>query len=117
MTEITYTMTGDYRLPNLLPPQDPEIHLGKYALLRRRFLKEHRRGTFANLLTTGKLNQHLIEIDQTAHSRLKQITAEMAQAEGVTDKLKATDQMKWVGVMNAIHQAAEETVLNELVYS
>ena len=117
MTEITYTMTGGYRLPNLLPPQETGIHLGKYALLRRRFLKDHRRGTFTNLLTTGKLNQHLMEIDQTARSRIKQITVEMAQAEGVTDEMKTIDQMKWVGLMNTIHHAAEETVINELVYS
>ena len=102
MTEITYTMTGGYRLPNLLPPQEPEIHLGKYALLHRRFLKEHWHGTFTNLLATGKLNQHLMETDQAARSRIEQITAEMARAEGVTEELKAADQMKWVGLMNAI---------------
>ena len=117
MTEITYTMTGCYRLPNFLPPQEADIHLGKYALLRRRFLKEHRRGTFTNLLTTGKLNQHLMEIDRTARSRIEQITAEMAQAKGVTEELKTTDQMTWVGFMNTIHHAAEEAVLDELIYS
>ena len=115
ITEITYTMIGDYRLPNMLPPQEPEIHLGKYALLRRGFLKEHRRGTFTNLLTSGKLNQHLMKIDQTARSRIAQITAEMAQAEGVTEELKATDQIKWAGLMNAIRNTAEEIVLKELI--
>ena len=117
MTETTYTMTGGYRLPNLLPPQEPEIHLGKYALLRRRFLKEHRHGTFTNLLTTGELNKHLMDIDQAAHSRIEQITGDMAQAEGVTEELKATDQMKWVRLMNTIHHAAEEAFLNELIYT
>ena len=91
MTEITYTTMGGYRLPNLLPPQEPESHLGKYAQLRRSFLKTHRRGTFTNPLTTGKLNKHLMEIDQTARSRIAQITAEMTRAEGVTEELKAMD--------------------------
>ena len=117
MTEMTYTMIGGYRLPNLLPPQEPEIHLGKYALLRRTFLKNHRRGTFTNLLTSGKLNQHLMEIDKTARSRIEQMMAEMAKAEGVTEQMKATDQMKWVGLMNSIRHSAEQTVLNELIYA
>ena len=117
MAEITYAMIGGYRLPSLLPPQEAEIHLGKYALLRRTFLKTHRRGTFTNLLTTGKLNAHLVEIDQTARFRIEQIMTEMAQAKDVTEELKATDQMKWVGLMNTIHHASEEAVLNELIYS
>ena len=117
MTEMTYTMIGGYRLPNLLPPQEPEIHLGKYALLRLTFLKNHRRGTFTNLLTSGMLNQHLMEIDKTARSQIEQMMAEMAMAEGVTEELKATNQMKWVGLMNNIRHSAEETVLAELIYA
>ncbi|MCH5353650.1 MAG: TnpV protein [Acutalibacter sp.] len=117
MTEITYRTESGYRLPNLLPPQEPEVHLGKYALLRKNFLKQHRRVTYTNLLTSGKLNTHLMEIEQTARSRMEQITAEMAKSQGVTEELKATDQMKWVGLMNNIRQAAEEIVLNELIYS
>lgn len=115
--ELTYTMQGDYRLPNLLPPQEPEIHLGKYALLRRKYLKENRRVTYTNLLTSGKLNAHLMEVEQTALSRLEQMTSEMAKAEGVTESLKATDQMKWVGLMNNIRHSAEEVILTELIYS
>ena len=117
MTEITYRTESGYRLPNLLPPQEPEVHLGKYALLRKNYLKQHRRVTYTNLLTSGKLNAHLMEIEQTARSRMEQITAEMAKSQGVTEELKATDQMKWVGLMNNIRQAAEEMVLNELIYS
>ena len=117
MNQITYTMQVDYNLPNLLPPQEPEIHLGKYALMRRRYLKQNRRITYTNLLTSGKLNAHLTEIEQTAKSRLEQIISQMAQAEGVTEELKAADPMRWTGLMNNIKQSAEETVLQELIYS
>ena len=115
MTQITYTRQGDYLLPNLLPPQEPQIPLGKYASMRRRFLQQHRKVTYTNLLTTGQLHSHLMEIEQTARSRLKQIVSQMAQTEGVTEKLKATDQMKWVGLMNNFRSAAEEQILQELI--
>ncbi|MFR3017024.1 TnpV protein [Gemmiger formicilis] len=117
MSELTYTMQGGYRLPNLLPPQEPEMHLGKYALLRRTYLKQHRRVTYTNLLTSGKLNQHLMEIEQTAKTRIEQIMAQMAKAEGVTEELKASDPMKWTGLMNNLRHSAEETVLAELIYN
>lgn len=117
MSELTYTMQGGYRLPNLLPPQEPEMHLGKYALLRRTYLKQHRRVTYTNLLTSGKLNQHLMEIEQTAKTRIEQIMAQMAKAEGVTEELKASDRMKWTGLMNNLRHSAEETVLAELIYN
>ena len=117
MTQITYTKQGDYLLPNLLPPQEPQIPLGKYGLMRRRFLQQSRKVTYTNLLTTGQLHAHLMEIEETARSRLEQIVSQMAQTEGVTEELKAADQMKWVGLMNNIRQSAEETVLNELIYN
>ena len=79
MKNVTYTMQGDYRLPDLLPTQEPEIRLGKYALLRRRYLKEHRRVTYTNLLTSGKLNDHLLEIEQTVKQRLSQIIPQMME--------------------------------------
>lgn len=99
-TEITYRTENGYRLPNLLPPQEPEIHLGKYALLRRKFLKQQRRVTYTNLLTSGRLNQHLMEVEQTALSRMKQITSEMAKSLEVTEELKARDQMYTAKDMN-----------------
>ena len=117
MTEITYTRQGDYNLPNLLPPQEEPVPHGKYALLRKKFLKEHRRVTYTNLLTSGKLNSHLAEIQQTAQRRMEQIVAQMAKNQGVTEELKASDQMKWVGLMNNIQNAAEEMGLAELIYS
>ena len=117
MNGITYTRQGDYNLPNLLPPQEPEAPSGKYALLRKKFLKEHRRVTYTNLLTSGKLNSHLAEVQQTAQRRMEEIVAQMAKAQGVTEELKASDQMKWVQMMNNLQNAAEETVLAELIYN
>ena len=117
MKNVTYTMQGDYRLPDLLPPQEAELHLGKYALLRRRYLKEHRRVTYTNLLTSGKLNEHLLEIEQTVKERLTEIIPKMMESEGVTEEMKAVDQMKWVNMMNNIRASAEEIVLKELVYN
>ena len=117
MTEITYTRQGDYNLPNLLPPQEEPVPHGKYALLRRRYLQQNRKVRFTNLLTSGKLNEHLSEIDRTAKQRMEQLVTEMARTEGVTEKLKAADPMKWVGLMNNLRNAAEETVLTELIYN
>ena len=117
MAEITYTRQGDYNLPNLLPPQEEPVPHGKYALLRKKFLKEHRRVTYTNLLTSGRLSSHLAEIQQTAQRRMEEIVAQMAKSQGVTEELKASDQMKWVGLMNNIQNAAEEMVLAELIYS
>ena len=115
--EVTYTMQGDYQLPNLLPPQEEPVPMGKYARIRKRFLQEHRKITYTNLLTSGKLNSHLAEIQQTAQRRMEQIVAQMAKNQGVTEELKASDQMKWVQMMSNLQNAAEETVLAELIYS
>ena len=117
MTQITYTKQGDYWLPNLLPPQEPQIPLGKYASMRRRFLQQNRKVTYTNLLTTGQLHSHLMEIEQTARSRVERIVTQMAKAAGVTEELKATNQMKWVGLMNNFRSAAEEQILQELIYA
>ena len=117
MTEITYTRQGDYNLPNLLPPQEEPVPHRKYALLRKKFLKEHRRVTYTNLLTSGRLSSHLAEIQQTAQRRMEEIVAQMAKSQGVTEELKASDQMKWVQMMNNLQNAAEETGLAELIYN
>ena len=117
MTAITYSKQGDYLLPNLLPPQQPTVPLGKYASMRSRYLKEYRKVTYMNLMTSGKLNQHLQEIEQTAKTRIEQMVSEMAKASGVTEELKATDPMKWVGLMNNLKASAEEQILAELIYA
>lgn len=117
MKGIAYTQIEDYLLPNLLPPQEQEVHLGKYALMRRSFLEKSRRIMYTNLLTSGRLNAHLMQIEQTALAQMEQTVKQMAENLGVTEALKATDQMQWVGMMNNIRQAAEQSVLKELIYS
>ena len=115
---VTYRQEGDYLLPNLAFPPDPEkYHIGKYGRMRKRYLKEYRPAYFTSLLLSGELYRHLAEIDQACAERMERITAEMARAEGVTEALKASDQMKWVCCMNNIHNRAEEIILSELVYS
>lgn len=113
--ELTYTMQGDYLLPDLTVPESPT--LGKYGMLRRSYLKDHRDGIYTGMLLTGKLNAHLTEIDRQATEMMERLTAQMKKAQGVTESLKASDQMKWVQMMNNIRSAAEEIVLTELVYS
>jgi len=98
-------------------PDEPEAELGKYGLMRRNYLKTHRKGLFARLLMSGKLNRHLTEIEQTARERMDLICGQMAAERGVTEDLKARDQMEWVGRMNSIRHSAEETILSELIYS
>ena len=115
--EVIYTMHGNYLMPDLLPPQEEPISLGKYARMRKRFLQEHRKITYTNLLTSGRLSSHLAEIQQTAQRRMEQIVAQMAKAQGVTEELKASDQMKWVQMMNNLRNAAEEIVQAELIYN
>ncbi len=114
---MTYTMIGDYRLPNILPAQEPEICMGKYARLRLNFLKQHRRVLYTNLKTSGSLNQHLAEIQETAAQQVEQAVTRMAREQGVSEELKARDQMRWVGLMNNVRQSAEELVLRDLVYN
>lgn len=112
--ELTYTKHGDYYLPDLVAPESPVI--SKYGMLRRKFLREHRDGIYTGMLLTGKLNAHLEEIDRNANEMLERLTRKYAAAEGVTEALKAVDQMAWVQAMNSIQNRAEEVVLRELVY-
>lgn len=85
--------------------------------MRSRYLKENQKITYMNLMTSGRLNQHLQEIEQTARTRIEQMVSEMAKINGVTEEMKATDPMKWVGLMNNFKAAAEEQVLTELIYA
>ena len=112
---VTYRTEGDYQLPNLTVPEDPTV--GKYGMLRRSYLQSHRNGIYTGMLLSGKLNSHLEEIDRQASEMLESLTTQMAQSQGVTESLKASDQMKWVGLMNSIRASAEEMVLTELVYN
>ena len=114
--EVTYTRKGDYLFPNLMISEEP-VQYGKYGMLRKTYLKENRKNWYQSMMLTGKLERHLQEIDETADAQVEQISAQMAQREGVDEKLKAADPMVWVQRMNSIRSRAEETVLRELVYS
>ncbi|MVB10437.1 Transposon-encoded protein TnpV [Caprobacter fermentans] len=115
--ELTYTKNGDYLIPDLKMDEQPEGELGKYGRMRQKYLKEHRSGMYTALMLDGKLWAHLMEIDQAANSRMEQITKDLAKQRGVTEALKANDQMRWVQEMNNIQMAAEEIVRDELIYS
>ena len=112
---LTYTMQGDYLLPNLEVPEAPKV--GKYGMLRRSFLRDHKEALYTGMLLSDKLNEHLEEVDQQANTMLENLMLQMAQEQGVTEDLKAKDQMLWVQMMNNLRQAAEEQVLAELIYS
>ena len=112
----TYMQIGDFLFPNLCLENKEEYHIGKYGRMRKRYLKEHRPILFSNLLLSGKLDQHLSEIDRACADQVNLLTRQMADREGVTEALKVADQLEWVRRMNSIQNRAEEIVLNELVY-
>ena len=114
---ITYTRQGDYNLPNLTLPEQPQAELGVYAHLRRRFLKNHHKILYYNLLTSCKLIEHLADTEQQALDMEERLIRQMAEQQGVTEVLKAQDQMEWVRRMNNIRSAANEIVCNELIYT
>lgn len=116
MSEITYTKHGDYFIPNLILPTEPKVQLGRYALIHRDYLERNKQITYLNLLTKGKLNAYLQEVEQTAITRLEQMIMQFAQEQGVTEELKENAPMQWVGLMNNIRNQAEEVILNELIY-
>jgi len=113
----TYSRVGDYFIPDLVLDDEPEYQIGKYGRMRECYLKEHRRTAYAELKLSGKLDEHLAEIDQTCNERMERIVKQMAEREGVTEALKASGQMAWVGAMNNIRSRAEEIVLSEVVYA
>ena len=114
---IHYTLHGDYYLPDLDLPEKASAPLGRYGRMRKAYLEEHRPGLYERLLLSGKLYQHLSEIDTCCAERMDRMIRRMTEAEGITEGLKATDQMAWVGRMNGIKARAEETVLSEIVFA
>ena len=113
---LWYELQGDYYLLCLRLPEKVEVHIGVWGQRHRRYLKEHRKTAYTRLLTSGKLNRYLADIDHQAEELFSQLVSQMAAAEGVTETLKASDQMEWVRRMNSIRSRAEEIVLTELVY-
>ena len=114
---LTYTMNGDYQIPDLKLTEQPEKPLGKYGRMRKAYLKEHRPLIYNQLLLTEKLYPPLIEIDETAQSRLEQMMPQLAKDAGATEQLKASDPMRWVGLMNTCKAQAEEILMAELIHS
>lgn len=115
--EITYTRQGDYYLPNLTLLEQPQVELGMYAQLRRMYLENQHKILYYNLLTKCKLVEHLADIEQQAFDMEDRIIRQMAEQQGVTEALKAQDQMEWVRRMNNIRNAAKEIVCHELIYT
>ena len=113
---LTYMLCGDYYLPDLNLSDADKIPLGHYGRMRLNYLREYRPGLYTRMILSGKLYEHLTEIDQTSRRQMEQIISQIAQTEGVDEKLKAKDQMAWVGRMNSIRQRVEEMVLEELIY-
>ncbi len=124
MKSLYEQMGGTYHLgedgiyyPDLELPQEETPRYGKYGRMRHTYLREHRKGYYTTLLFDGKLVAHLNEIDDTANARMELLVKQMAATQGVTEDLKARDQMAWVGAMNNIRNAAEEIIFNELIFT
>ena len=115
MSELTYIEKNGILYPNVIVPEEEKKPIGKYGRMRLDYLKNHRPVIYNTLMATGKLQAHLLEIEQTAQDRLDRMMAEMKKTAGVTEKLKAENQMEWVGRMNALKAQAEEILLNELI--
>ena len=113
----TYTRVGDVLLPDLTLEETESKPIGKYGRMRKRYLKDQHPVIFCELLLSGKLYPHLVEIDEACEGRLELLVLQMVKREGVTETLKAADQMEWVAQMNSIRSRAEEIVLRELVYT
>ena len=114
---MNYIQNGDYQIPDLSLSEQPEKPLGKYGRMRKAYLKEHRPLIYNQLLLTEKLYPPLIEIDETAQSRLEQMMPQLAKDAGATEQLKASDPMRWVGLMNTCKAQAEEILMAELIHS
>ena len=112
-----YVRCGEYLIPEIGLTQEEQKPLGKYGMMRRRYLEENRQGLYTRMILNGTLMEHLQEIDETCHRRMNQMIQAMVKAEGITEVLKAQNQLLWVQRMNLLHDCAEETVMNELVYA
>ena len=114
----TYTQVGDYILPDLLPAEEEkEANIGIWAMRHKRYLKQHHKVLYYNLLTSGKLNSYLADIEQQAQNLFSRLVKDLAEKENVTDELKSTDMMLWVQKMNNIRNRATEKVNTELIYT
>ncbi len=114
---ITYEKCGDYLIPNLIPDPEPEGELRKFGLMRKSYLENHRRGIYSGLLLSGELKKHLLMVQEQAEERFDLLVEQMTKLEGVTEQLKAQDQMLWVRRTNNIRARAEEIVREEIIFA
>ena len=114
---LWYERQGDYYIPCLILPAESEPFIGPWGQRRLRYIKEHRKPLYTSLLENGKLSSYLADIEQRAQERLDTIIQQMAQAQGISEELKAVDQMAWVGQMNNIQASAQEFVDKEIIYA
>ena len=115
-TGIEYHLEGDYYIPNLVMPKQEKITLNKYGRMRLNYLKENKKAEYSMMLMDGVLNSHLKEIQETATERVEEIIKQLKAKSNLTEDMKNTDMLYWVGTMNAIKNQAEEIVFNELIY-
>ena len=115
-TGIEYRLEGDYYIPNIVVPKEEKIVLNKYGRMRLKYLKEHKKADYTIMLINGTLNTHLKEIQETTQTRVNQIIEKKKKKSDLTENMKNTDMLYWVGTMNSIKAQAEEIVFNELIY-
>ena len=113
---LWYELQGDYYLPCLKLPEEPEVHIGIWGQRHRRYLKSHRRALYTSLLTSGKLNDYLTVLNEQAEAMFSRLVKQLSEKEGVTEGLKAENQMLWVQRMNNVRNVAMEIVSSELIY-
>lgn len=116
MKELTYSRCGDYYIPDLKLSEQAETPIGKYGRMRKRYLEKHRPVLYNNLILQEKLYPYLLEIDKAANERMETLMPQLMKAAGVNETLKAADQMRWAGLMNALKAQAEEMILSELIF-
>ena len=116
-TEISYTLQGDYKIPNLVLEQQNNIILNKYGRARLKFLKENKKVEYGEMVINGTLNNHLKEVQEIAEKRINLIIKELTKQENITEKLKENTQIEWIKAMNNVKNRAEEIIYNEIIYS
>ncbi len=116
-TGISYILQGDYYLPDLALPEQEDKPIGSWGQRHLRYIRQHHKVRYTNLLTSGKLNEHLADIDKHADDMFFRLVEQMAKREGVTEQLKASNQMEWVARMNNIRSRASEIVNNDIIYN
>ena len=114
---LWFELQGDYYLPCLKLPEEPEVHIGIWGQRHRRYLKSHRRALYTSLLTSGKLNSYLADINRQAEELFSRLVKQIAESENINEELKATDTTAWIGKMNNVRNRAAEVVSEEIIYT